>query len=153
MFSMCSELTPRAPVPDNRIPQLMQPCQWELQNDFCTRSTRWRAQMKSIFSLIAVDSAIVGLSGLRWKVIKALLPVQAQGTLALLTPITRPTQCQDMISKNGFSTMQKETNLISKRGELRSNALYICIHLPHLVPVVELNIFGLINWKIYKSYQ
>ena len=26
MFSMCSELTPRAPVPDNRIPQLMQPC-------------------------------------------------------------------------------------------------------------------------------
>ena len=25
MFSMCSELTPRAPVPDNRIPQLMQP--------------------------------------------------------------------------------------------------------------------------------
>merc|ERR1712014_359821 len=23
---MCSELTPRAPVPDNRIPQLMQPC-------------------------------------------------------------------------------------------------------------------------------
>ena len=26
MFSMCSELTPRAPVPDNRTPQLMQPC-------------------------------------------------------------------------------------------------------------------------------
>ena len=26
MFSMCSELTPRSPVPDNRIPQLMQPC-------------------------------------------------------------------------------------------------------------------------------
>ena len=26
MFSMCSELTPRADVPDNRIPQLMQPC-------------------------------------------------------------------------------------------------------------------------------
>ena len=26
MFSMCSELTPRAHVPDNRIPQLMQPC-------------------------------------------------------------------------------------------------------------------------------
>ena len=25
MFSMCSELTPRAHVPDNRIPQLMQP--------------------------------------------------------------------------------------------------------------------------------
>ena len=25
MFSMCSELTPRAPVPDNRTPQLMQP--------------------------------------------------------------------------------------------------------------------------------
>ena len=25
-FSTCSELTPRAPVPDNRIPQLMQPC-------------------------------------------------------------------------------------------------------------------------------
>ena len=27
MFSMCSELAPRAHVPDNRIPQLMQPCQ------------------------------------------------------------------------------------------------------------------------------
>ena len=26
MFSMCSELTPRAPIPDTRIPQLMQPC-------------------------------------------------------------------------------------------------------------------------------
>ena len=28
MFSMCSELTPRAPIPDTRIPQLMQPCRW-----------------------------------------------------------------------------------------------------------------------------
>ena len=28
MFSMCSELTPRAHVRDNRIPQLMQPCQF-----------------------------------------------------------------------------------------------------------------------------
>ena len=25
MFSMCSELTPRARIPDTRIPQLMQP--------------------------------------------------------------------------------------------------------------------------------
>ena len=25
---MCSELTPRAPIPDTRIPQLMQPCRW-----------------------------------------------------------------------------------------------------------------------------
>ena len=25
MFSMCSELTPRAHIPDTRIPQLMQP--------------------------------------------------------------------------------------------------------------------------------
>ena len=28
MFSMCSELTPRAPIPDTRIPQLMQPWAW-----------------------------------------------------------------------------------------------------------------------------
>ena len=28
MFSMCSELTPRARIPDTRIPQLMQPCTW-----------------------------------------------------------------------------------------------------------------------------
>ena len=28
MFSMCSELTPRARIPDTRIPQLMQP--WPL---------------------------------------------------------------------------------------------------------------------------
>ena len=26
MFSMCPELTPRARIPDTRIPQLMQPC-------------------------------------------------------------------------------------------------------------------------------
>ena len=26
MFSMCSELTQRARIPDTRIPQLMQPC-------------------------------------------------------------------------------------------------------------------------------
>ena len=26
MFSMCSELTPRARIPDTRIPQFMQPC-------------------------------------------------------------------------------------------------------------------------------
>ena len=26
MFSMCSEFTPRARIPDTRIPQLMQPC-------------------------------------------------------------------------------------------------------------------------------
>ena len=26
MFSMCSELTPRAPIPDSRIAQFMQPC-------------------------------------------------------------------------------------------------------------------------------
>ena len=26
MFSMCSELTPRAPIPDSRITQFMQPC-------------------------------------------------------------------------------------------------------------------------------
>ena len=26
MFSMCSELAPRAHIPDTRIPQLMQPC-------------------------------------------------------------------------------------------------------------------------------
>ena len=26
MFSMCSELTPCARIPDTRIPQLMQPC-------------------------------------------------------------------------------------------------------------------------------
>ena len=26
MFSMCSKLTPRARIPDTRIPQLMQPC-------------------------------------------------------------------------------------------------------------------------------
>ena len=28
MFSMCSELTPRARIPDTRIPQFMQPWSW-----------------------------------------------------------------------------------------------------------------------------
>ena len=31
MFSMCSEHAPRARIPDTRIPQLMQPCQYENQ--------------------------------------------------------------------------------------------------------------------------
>ena len=30
---MCSELTPRAPIPDTRIPQLMQPCMEEDMDD------------------------------------------------------------------------------------------------------------------------
>ena len=30
MFSMCSELTPRARIPDSRIPQFMQPWSMEL---------------------------------------------------------------------------------------------------------------------------
>ena len=32
MFSMCSELTPRARIPDTRIPQLMQPCLLDVLN-------------------------------------------------------------------------------------------------------------------------
>ena len=32
MFSMCSELTPRARIPDTRIPQLMQPCSVQAVN-------------------------------------------------------------------------------------------------------------------------
>ena len=34
MFSLCSELTPRARIPDTRIPQLMQPCHKVYNNDF-----------------------------------------------------------------------------------------------------------------------
>ena len=33
MFSMCSELTPRARIPDTRIPQLMQPCSGDDDDD------------------------------------------------------------------------------------------------------------------------
>ena len=33
MFSMCSELTPCAHIPDTRIPQLMQPCHMEAKFD------------------------------------------------------------------------------------------------------------------------
>ena len=32
MFSMCSELAPRAHIPDTRIPQLMQPCSESFNN-------------------------------------------------------------------------------------------------------------------------
>ena len=45
MFSMCSELAPRAHVPDNRIPQLMQP--WSQFSSFikitrfCPKSQSW----------------------------------------------------------------------------------------------------------------
>ena len=37
MFSMCSELTPRAPIPDSRIAQFMQPCLTLDQNSFIAR--------------------------------------------------------------------------------------------------------------------
>ena len=33
MFSMCSELTPRARILDTRIPQLMQPCSGDDDDD------------------------------------------------------------------------------------------------------------------------
>ena len=37
MFSMCSEHTPRARIPDTRIPQLMQPCfQPKQKVDLCS---------------------------------------------------------------------------------------------------------------------
>ena len=45
MFSMCSELTPRAHVPDNRIPQLMQPCLIDdlvhFEEDFNSQTEMW----------------------------------------------------------------------------------------------------------------
>ena len=37
MFSMYSELTPRARIPDTRIPQLMQPCPSDYQTQIMTR--------------------------------------------------------------------------------------------------------------------
>ena len=40
MFSMCSELTPRARIPDTRIPQYMQPCQG-LSTSRTTRNTNY----------------------------------------------------------------------------------------------------------------
>ena len=36
MFSMCSELTPHARIPDTRIPQLMQPCLYCTLHKYCT---------------------------------------------------------------------------------------------------------------------
>ena len=49
MFSMCSELTPRAHVPDNRIPQLMQPCHsgekpYKCNN--CDYASAWAGDLK-----------------------------------------------------------------------------------------------------------
>ena len=45
MFSMCSELTPRAPIPDTRIPQLMQPC---VYFDLCLKVVLLKAQPDSL---------------------------------------------------------------------------------------------------------
>ena len=49
---MCSELTPRAPVPDNRIPQLMQP--WLVQNSLL-------CCVHMITSLLVSSITMVGL--------------------------------------------------------------------------------------------
>ena len=38
MFSMCSELTPRARIPDTNLPQFMQPCRTERVNCFCAKN-------------------------------------------------------------------------------------------------------------------
>ena len=40
MFSMCSELTPRAPIPDTRIPQVMQPCLYGEAKETMKRAIR-----------------------------------------------------------------------------------------------------------------
>ena len=61
MFSMCSELTPCARIPDTRIPQFMQPCQMDefanwlylyenaiaiecCQSTICWSKSRWMGQ-------------------------------------------------------------------------------------------------------------
>ena len=55
MFSMCSELTPRARIPDTRIPQLMQPCMWKgrflkkKRNIFFTKPTPRMKTFNEIF--------------------------------------------------------------------------------------------------------
>ena len=41
MFSMCSELTPHAHIPDTRIPQLMQPCPSENSLPFLISYHHW----------------------------------------------------------------------------------------------------------------
>ena len=67
MFSMCSELTPRAPVPDNRTPQLMQPC-WAIffrVVEFCflDRIQRGKTFSKYVPILLGVPARFVETRG------------------------------------------------------------------------------------------
>ena len=70
MFSMCSELAPRAPVPDNRIPQLMQP--WLLlllegtgmRDEWMLTGETW----ETLGCLLVLNGALLGLYGqLHWR--------------------------------------------------------------------------------------
>ena len=87
MFSMCSELTPRARIPDNRIPQLMQPCFQGAEEQLILmmmelmmvvvlptivmmmmmisskepRSTNWRSS-RQLFRKVEMSRALVGSS-------------------------------------------------------------------------------------------
>ena len=49
MFSMCSELTPRAPIPDTRIPQLMQPWYQIQTQNTNVRSVRYNSCAPRLF--------------------------------------------------------------------------------------------------------
>ena len=48
MFSMCSELTPRAHIPDTGIPQLMQPCTGAMSYTTIHYAVSWVAMSYSL---------------------------------------------------------------------------------------------------------
>ena len=66
MFSMCSELTPRAPIPDTRIPQLMQPCaEYEKYAEYANRPqqlTPGSIVPLAMFLLFVIIIIIIGVN-------------------------------------------------------------------------------------------
>ena len=58
MFSMCSELTPRARIPDTRIPQLMQP--W-CEDCFSTKSLL--PSIPLLLLLVLLQETVLGEDG------------------------------------------------------------------------------------------
>ena len=60
MFSMCSELTPRAPIPDGRMEQIMQPCQ-EKHLDEKINDVVHPVESRDFYRLEPIFCVLVGL--------------------------------------------------------------------------------------------
>ena len=139
MFSMCSELTPRARIPDTRIPQLMQPCGqvYRAQRRSCS-NTGWVEKASILLALASLAQVnlerlgqfmtvwklwqcwrfVVLVSSLPWWWLPLILT-----TFAMLAPYL---PCRLVKGYNAFLMI---SNNSKKLIWLFSFSLVLCLHL------------------------